>query len=182
MSRRKGCETLLCAVMLLVVLSSCRVKSASAADAANPTTKVAGILMDKAGDSLTVKADGEDEPVKYLIDKGNKTLARSLKKTFNACRVTLTYKEEGDSRRLVSIQRQILKSKGVVTGTVVGLHNNFWLEVKPKKGPPDAFAPGGNYNNKAFMAKLRGLKPGDSVTIQYTTDSERHRIVALKKN
>lgn len=32
------------------------------------------------------------------------------------------------------------------------------------------------------MAKLKSLKPGDSVTIQFTTDFERHRIMALRKN
>jgi hypothetical protein len=47
----------------------------------------------------------------------------------------------------------------------------------------DAFAPGGsNYKNAEFMAKLRGLKPGDSVTIQFTTDAERHRIVSMRVN
>jgi hypothetical protein len=32
------------------------------------------------------------------------------------------------------------------------------------------------------MDRLKALQPGDSVTITYTTDGERHRIVALKKN
>ena len=32
------------------------------------------------------------------------------------------------------------------------------------------------------MAKLKALKPGDSVTIKFTTDFERHRIVTLRKN
>jgi len=29
---------------------------------------------------------------------------------------------------------------------------------------------------------LRGLKPGDSVTLKFTTDFERHRILVLRKN
>ena len=41
---------------------------------------------------------------------------------------------------------------------------------------------GANYNDEAFMAKLKALQPGDSVTIRFTTDFERHRIVALRKN
>jgi len=45
----------------------------------------------------------------------------------------------------------------------------------------DAFAPGANYNDKNFMALLKGLKKGDVVTIMFTTDSERHRIMALRK-
>jgi hypothetical protein len=31
------------------------------------------------------------------------------------------------------------------------------------------------------MAQVRALKPGDSVTIEYTTDFERHRIMALRQ-
>jgi hypothetical protein len=31
------------------------------------------------------------------------------------------------------------------------------------------------------MAMLRGLKKGDAVTIQFTTDFERHRILSLRK-
>ncbi len=69
-----------------------------------------------------------------------------------------------------------------MTGVVVKVHNDFWIELKPKRGVADAFAPGANYNDKAFMTKLRGLKPGDSVTIKFTTDFERHRIVTLRKN
>ena len=83
---------------------------------------------------------------------------------------------------MVSIQRQVLQASGTVTGIVVKVHNDFWIELKPRRGVADAFAPGANYNDKEFMAKLRALKPGDSVTIQFTTDFERHRIVTLRKN
>jgi hypothetical protein len=53
--------------------------------------------------------------------------------------------------------------------------------VKPKNGPPDAYTPGANFKDKDFMARLTGLQPGDEVTITFTTDDERHRIVSLKK-
>jgi hypothetical protein len=70
-----------------------------------------------------------------------------------------------------------------VTGVVVKGYDNFWVEVKPKDGLADAYAPGStNYNNKDFMAKLRGLKKGDSVTITFNTDFERHRILTLRIN
>jgi hypothetical protein len=70
-----------------------------------------------------------------------------------------------------------------VTGAVVKVHDQFRIELKPKDGPADAFAPGAtNYNNKDFMAKLRGLKKGDSVTITFNTDFERHRILTLRIN
>ena len=95
----------------------------------------------------------------------------------------LTYKKDGDSRRLVGIKRQILKATGTMTGEVVKVYNDFWVEVKPKNGLADAFAPGpGTFNNKEFMAMLKALQPGESVTISYTTDLERHRIKTLRKN
>ena len=137
-------------------------------DAAKDGGKVAGILFDKNNDWITVKADGEDEPVKYLVDGADKKLQEVLKMVFGACRVQLTYKKKGDVRQLVSIKRQILKATGTVTGDVVKVHNDFWVEVKPKHGLADAYAPGNNYNDKAFMAKLKGLKKGESVTITHT--------------
>ena len=105
--------------------------------------KVAGILIDKKDNWITVKADGEDEPVKYLVGKdSDKKLVEALKTIFNASRVQLTYKKDGDSRQLVSIKKQVLKASGTVTGVVVKVYNDFWVEVKPKNGPSDAYAPG----------------------------------------
>jgi hypothetical protein len=174
--------------MLWLVLPPSPSSSSSAAEAekgaSKKETRVAGILFDfdrKAG-WLTVKADGEDKPVMYWIDPADRNLERMLKTVFNAARVQLTYRTDGAKRQLVSIKRQVLKASGTVTGVVVDVHNGFWIELKPRNGPADAFAPGANYKDSAFMATLRALKPGDSVTIRYTTDFERHRIEALRKN
>ena len=130
---------------------------------------------------LTVKADGEDEPVKYIVGKdADKKLVDALKSIFNASRVQLTYKKDGDARKLVSIKKQVLKTSGTVTGIIAKVYDNFWVEVKPANGATDAFAPSGpNYKNKEFMATLRGLQPGDVVTITFSTDFERHRIESL---
>jgi len=151
-------------------------------DSKNDGGKVAGILIDKNNDWITVKADGENEPVKYVVDASDKKLAETFKAVFNASRVQLTYKQIGDSRQLASIKRHIIKESGTVTGEVVKVYNEFWVEVKPKNGLANAFAPGANYNDKEFMAQLRGLKPGDSVTIEFYTDFERHRIKSMRKN
>jgi hypothetical protein len=173
--------TLGCAGLLLSILgSSTFIKAAD--DDPKKEIRVAGILFEKKDDSITVKADGEDEPVKYVVNKDDKKQVESLKKIFNAARVQLTFKKDGDSRQLVSIKKQVLKDSGTFTGKVVKVHNDFWVEVKPKDGLADAFAPGANYNDKEFMAKLKGLKPGDSVTIKYNTDFERHRIQSLQIN
>jgi hypothetical protein len=175
--------TLFCAALLFTLWQSSPVVRAAKDDAKKEESKVAGILIDKKDDWLTVKADGEEEPVKYLISKDSgKKLADALKTIFNASRVELTYKQDGDSRQLVSIKKQILRASGTVTGVVVKVYNDFWVEVKPKDGVADAYAPGANYNDKNFMAKLRGLKPGDSVTITFNTDFERHRILSMQTN
>jgi hypothetical protein len=117
------------------------------------------------------------------VNASDKRLQEAFKIVFNASRVQLTYKEEGDSRRLVGIKRHILKASGTVTGEVVQVYNDFWVEVKPKTGLADAFAPGAdNYKDKAFMEQLKGLRAGDPVTITFTTDFERHRIKTMRKN
>ena len=145
--------------------------------------KAAGILIEKKEKWLLVKVDGDAEAVKFAIgDSPDKKLTESLKSTFDACRVELTYKKDGDAKQLVTVKRQILKEKGTFTGSVVKVHNDFWVEVKPKTSLADAFAPGGNFKDKEFMERLKGLKSGDSVTITYVTDGERHRITTLKKN
>ena len=175
---------MLSVVMLVTVLRPALSASAAQKSASKKEGRVAGILfdIDKKNHWLTVKADGEDSPVKYVIDPSDKILDEELQPVFNASRVRLTYTTEGDSRRLLSIQRQIIQASGTVTGVVVKVHNDFWVEVKPRRGVANAFAPGNNYNDKAFMAKLKALQPGDSVTIQFTTDFERHRILSLRKN
>jgi hypothetical protein len=172
----------LCATLLLAALQWFPLAPAAADDAKKEGGKVAGILFEKKDDWITVKADGEETPVKYLIKDADKKLVEALKANFPASRVRLTYEQDGDERQLVSLQKQVLKASGTVTGVVVNVYNEFWVEVKPKGGPSDAYAPGANYNDKDFMAKLKGLKPGDSVTIRFYTDFERHRILALRIN
>jgi hypothetical protein len=55
--------------------------------------RVAGIMFDhdRKNNWMTVKADGDDVPVKYLIDPSDKKVARGLQTVFNASRVRLTY-------------------------------------------------------------------------------------------
>jgi preprotein translocase subunit YajC len=144
--------------------------------------KVAGILIEKKDNWITVKADGEEEPVKYVLAKdADKKLLAAYKAVFNASRVQLTYKKDGDDRQIVSIKRQVLKESGTISGVVVKVYDSFWVEIKPKEGLANAFAPGvDNFKNKAFMEQLKSLQPGDSVTITYGTDFERHRIKTLQ--
>ena len=148
-------------VLLLTLLSP--VPAALAADQDPPKQggKLAGILIDKKDNWITVKADGEDEPVKYLIAVGSeKQVVTAMKSIFNASRVQLTYKQDGDSRQLVSIKKQVLRSSGIVTGVVVKVYNDFWVEVKPKNGLADAYAPGGELQRQSIHGKAQRIAAG----------------------
>ena len=179
MSRCQWFLTLFFTVTLFIIHGLASVATAAGKD----SSTVAGILIEKKDNWITVKADGEDEPIKYLIGDSDKKLADALKSIFNASRVQLTYKKDGDSRQLLTIKKQVVKASGTVTGLVVKVYDNFWVEVKPKNGFADAYAPSAaNFNNKDFMTKLKALQTGDSVTITFTTDFERHRIESMRKN
>ncbi len=180
MLKCQGILTLIGAVLLLAVGSS----RAMGQDTkpAKKSGKLSGVLISKSNDSIMVHVDKEEEPTKFTIDEKNKKQAAQLKGVFDGGRVQLTYKTEGDNRQLVGITRQVLQQTGTVTGTVVKVHNDFWFEVKLKSGLYEGFAPNGrNYKDKAFMDRLKALQSGDTVTVQFTTDGERHRIVAFKK-
>jgi hypothetical protein len=165
---------------LLLVLTGSPMRT-PAADDDDKEFKAAGLVFDrdyKNNEHITIKTDGEDASVKYIIPKdANKKVFDGLKSIFGANRAAFTYKKDGDKRIIVSIQRQVLRDKGTITGKVVGVHNDFWIEVKPKDGVSDGFAPGSQWNDPEFQAWRKSLKPGDSVTLSYTTDGERHRIV-----
>jgi hypothetical protein len=180
MLKCQGILTLIGAVLLLS-LSSSHVTGQDTKPA-KKSGKVSGVLISKSSDSITVHVDKEEEPAKYTIDEKNKKQAAALKTVYDGGRVQLTYKTEGDDRQLVLITRQVLQQSGTLTGTVVKVHNDFWVEVKLKSGRYEGFAPNGRNNkDKAFMDRLKALQAGDTVTVQFTTDSERHRIVAFKK-
>ena len=61
-------------------------------------------------------------------------------------------------------------------------------EVRPKGEPPGGTPPTSLLTrtnpfdkHKAVMEKPKELRPGDVVTVRFTTDLERHRIEALQK-
>ena len=73
---RRDFMMLLSAMMLLATEWS----HATAADkeAKNDGGKVAGILIDKKDNWITVKAEGDDEPAKYVIDASDKKLQQAF--------------------------------------------------------------------------------------------------------
>jgi hypothetical protein len=161
--------------------------SSSAAVVPDPATKpreitVSGIVTDKGDTWIMVRADGEETPVKYELgaDPGRK-LRQDWQGIFTVGRVRLAYQPNGDARQLISIKKQLPKAAGTVTGEVLRTYG-WWVEVKPGNGPPEGYAAHFPFEKSAeVMEQLKDLRPGDVVTIQFTTDSERHRIEALRK-
>ena len=142
---------------------------------------VSGIVMNKRDTSIEVKLDAEEKPVTYSIDRSNKPLLKALGLIFPVARVRLVYKTSGDTRQLVSIRKTGTTGVGTVTGKVLATHG-WWVEVKPKKGPPEGYA--ASYPKEQWKAteeKIKELKKGDTVVISYFTDFERHRITTLRK-
>ncbi len=132
--------------------------------------------------SLTVKQDGEAAPVKYLVDPDlGKKAADALATIFTVGRVRLTYKLEGEARHLTSVEKITGRPSGTITGEVIETHG-WWLEVKPRSGPPEGYA--ATYPKEKWQAteaQIKALEKGDLVTIKFVTDGERHRIVQMDK-
>lgn len=143
---------------------------------------VSGLVTEKKDNWLMVRADGEEDPVKYVIptDPGTRMLL-DLQSIFTVNRVRIVYEAKDDSRQLVRIKKVVLKTVGTVTGEVLQNYD-WWVAVKPKEGPPQGYAlwyKPGTYDEIA--KELKTLKIGDVVTIKFSTDSERHHIEVLEK-
>ncbi|HEY7310878.1 MAG TPA: hypothetical protein VH643_16055 [Gemmataceae bacterium] len=151
-------------------------------DSAADKGTIAGILIQREKQTLLVRADGDEEPVKYLLpEKADPKMAAALKGLFTVQRVRITYQTVGDTRQVTGLVRFPGKANGVITGKVIAVHDNFWVEVKPSKGPPEGFAAGLPDKSRPIIETLKTLQKDDKVTIRYYTDFERHRILSIKK-
>jgi hypothetical protein len=169
----------------LVLLAASRPDSAAWAQEKKETPKsgtVAGTVTDKNDKTITVRADGAEDPVAYdFSGSTDKEMLKTLKGIFSVGRVQLTYKLDGDTRRLVSIKKIVVRATGTVTG-VVQRNNGWWIEVKPANGPSEGYAAHYPFDKaKDIMDKMKELEKGDTVTIRFVTDGERHRIETLQK-
>jgi len=150
--------------------------------AADKDTKVVGIVTDanyKDG-WIKIRVDGEEEETKYTYDKSKLDLPNKLH-IFVVGRVEIVYKLNDDTRQVVTIKKVTPK---VATGTVTGVvlyNHEWWVEVKPKNGPPEGYATHFNQKGKPTKDDVKALEKGDIVTIRYVTDFERHRMESLKK-
>jgi hypothetical protein len=179
---RQAAGRLLSAVVLLTALAACPAVGAADKDKPKDGGTVKGVVIDKRDNWLTVRADGEEESVKYVLgDSPNRAVSQAFNGIFTLTRVELVYKPHGDARQLVSLRKAPGRPTGTVTGVVV-VTNDWWLLVKPKNAPLDGFAamaPTAAY--KPVLEKIRSCQKGDVVTIRYYTDFERHRIQSIRK-
>jgi hypothetical protein len=150
--------------------------------AADKDAKVVGNVTDanyKDG-WIKIRVDGEEEETKYTYDQSKFDLPNKLH-IFVVGRVEIVYKLNDDTRQVVTIKKVMPK---VATGTVTGVvlyNHEWWVEVKPKNGPPEGYATHFNQKGKPTKEDVKALEKGDIVTIRYVTDFERHRIESLKK-
>jgi hypothetical protein len=148
-------------------------------------TVVSGIYCDRKdnkGNVLTFMADGEDEPREYTLEGADKKTLDGMGKIFSNCRMKIAYTQDGEVRHIVAVEKSVTKPTGVFVGEVMFVQNNFWLAVKPKNGPPDAFALNQDpAKGGPIVELLKSLQKGDVVAIKYATDFERHRILDMQK-
>jgi hypothetical protein len=142
---------------------------------------LSGIVFDRNEKKLVVKFDGQEETTEFPLDKNDKKLAKALSGIFSVARVKVAYKTVDGTKQLVGIEKTVSKAQGSITGTVIATHE-WWIEIKPKAGPPDGFAC--TYPKElwdATKATIKQLQKDDVVTIDYYTDIERHRIKGIRK-
>ena len=181
--------TRLFVVAVLCVFASLAVpETARSADSKAPAAKkmiVSGIYFDRKdnkGDAITFLTDGEDEVKPYTLEGADKKTLDAMTKIFPNCRIRIAYVQDGDVRHIVAVEKLATPRTGVFVGEVMFVVNDFWIAVKPKTGPPDAFALGQDPRKGGpIVDLLKSLKKGDVVAVKYNTDFERHRIVELQK-
>jgi hypothetical protein len=183
MSRRCVSSGLLCLCGLFTIaLANPGLTVTENANAQDGGGKVSGIVIDKRDNWIKVKTDGEKDASTYDVDGSDKKLQKALGVIFSVARVQLAYKMNGDKRQLVSIERTGAKGPGKITGVVVAVHE-WWVEVKPKNGPPEGYAatyPAEQW--KKTVEQIKALQKGDTVAIQYYVDGERNRIQSIQKS
>jgi len=169
-------------VLAAALLTSGVIASESPKDAkpGKPITAV-GVLTDNKANVAMIWVDGEDTPTKFALaegfDKNTFGFPPKGKGVFVPDRVQFAYIKGDDGNKVLTMRRAKTPLKGTVTGEVQ-FSNDFWVAVKPQRGPLDGYAitwPPGD-----MVAKLKALKKGDRVTIKFHTDVERHRIEALE--
>ena len=145
--------------------------------------KVAGILIDRKDRTLTIRGDGgDDDPARstFCRQLPTRQVGRDCSRDCSmSSRVQITYNTNGDQTTRNHLARPRAR-QGERAPSSRGRSSRcmtiFWVEVKPANGPPEGFASGIPNKSKEIVETLKILQKGDTVTIRYYTDFERHRI------
>ena len=168
---------------LLAAAMACSVLAADKPKDGGPVS-ASGVLTDikpkyLAATFVMIWGDGEDAPTKFALPQGfdQNTFAfpPKGKGIFAPSRVQVTYTKGDDGNTLATIKKDAVQAKGTVTGTVM-FSDDFWVAVKPAVGPLDGYATAGQ---PGLGDRIKALGKGDTVTIKFHTDIERHRIDSL---
>ena len=129
---------------------------------------------------VMIWVDGTDGPVQFNLpagfDQNTFTFPPKGKGIFAPSRVHFTYTKGDGANTLVTVKKDAVPATGTVIGTVM-FSNDFWVAVKPKTGVLDGYTVAGQ---PGMSDRLKALRKGDTVTIKFHTDIERHRIDALE--
>jgi hypothetical protein len=145
----------------------------------------AGVVTDIKPDFVMLWVDGEDAPTKFAFaegfDKNTFGFLPKCKGVFSPDRVQFTYIKGDDGNKVLTMKLPYKVAPPQPMGTVTGVvlfSNDFWVAVKPKAGPLDGYAI--SWPPGEMVARLKALQKGDTVTIKFHTDFERHRIETLQ--
>jgi hypothetical protein len=140
---------------------------------------------------LSVKAEGETEPKRYLLAPESGTpkaeLQAALKTVFVPNLITLEW-QGSDKPVVTSLQVIFPKARtGVLTGTVIGVANKpkeIWFDVKPTgKGFTERYWPqfvgGPDGFDKKMIGTIGELNVGDKIKLGWSYD-ERKRATQIQ--
>jgi hypothetical protein len=181
------------AIMFIVVVAN----PATYAEEGKPDEgdgTVTGILTNKGSEWIEVKAEGDNESVRYMPMWHNGGLDRAtldvIKKLITTNLVKVQWQIQENRRRIVSVEMIIPSAKrGNATGKVVAVSEK-WFDLKPDGGGyTERYMPkwiggapdkGGGLE-KDMVRRIRELKKGDKILVQWIYD-ERKRIVGISKD
>ncbi len=151
---------------------------ASKPTASAPAGNVAqGLLVAKGEDWISVKGK-DDKATRYTTD--DKELIAAIAKLTVPSQVKVTFKAEGEARKLVSVQTvSQLTTEGVLEA-VITAKGEKWIEAKPAAGdaPAERYLTYGEANE--VIAAMAAVKVGDKVKITWK-HIERKRVMKLEK-
>jgi len=185
MTKIRQLSYLYCLTLFSIMVVNPAARAEDNAQASQVTSEggtVWGIVTDKKNDFVMLKLDNETQLVKYVVPHdADPKLVDSFKGIFPVARVHLTYINKVGMHQVVSIERDMSKSDGVVTGEFLAAHG-WWIEVKTKDGVPDGYAPnwGGGPEWQSMCNKFKILRKGEIVTLHYHSDFERKRVDTLE--